>query len=55
MRIVELRSDSITVQQWIDVVLSGWAHLQTEVQLEMLIRRHVEIIQQLATELDIDL
>lgn len=54
-RMIELRTDSATVHCWIDDSLNGCALLRTKAHVEMLIRCHVNVIQQLATELKLDL
>ena len=51
MRNIELRTDSSTVHRWVDDALSGRARLRTKAHGEMLIRRRVDIIRQLVSEL----
>ena len=53
MRTIELRTDSATVYRWIDDALSGRARLRTKAHGEMLIRRRVDVIRQLVTELEL--
>ena len=53
MQAIELRTDSATVHRWIDDALSGRARLRTKAHGEMLIRRRVDIIRQLVTELEL--
>ena len=55
MRVIELRTDSATVYRWMDDALTGRARLRTKAHGEMLIRRRVDIIRQLAAELGLDL
>ena len=55
MRDIELRTDSATVHRWVDDALTGRARLRTKAHGEMLIRRRVDIIRQLASELSLDL
>ena len=55
MRTVELRTDSATVHRWIDDALSGRARLRTKAHGEMLIRRRVDLIRQLADEMTLTL
>lgn len=55
MRVIELRTDSATVHRWIDDSLNGRARLRTKAHGEMLIRRRVDVIRQLASELEVDL
>ena len=55
MRAVELRTDSATVHRWIDDALSGRARLRTKANSEMLIRRRVDLIRQLADEMKLSL
>ncbi|XP_045105180.1 uncharacterized protein LOC123500556 [Portunus trituberculatus] len=51
MRTIDLRTDSATVYRWIDDALSGRARLRTKAHGEMLIRRRVDVIRQLVTNL----
>ncbi|XP_045101484.1 uncharacterized protein LOC123498445 [Portunus trituberculatus] len=53
MRTIDLRTDSATVYRWIDDALSGRARLRTKAHGEMLIRRRVDVIRQLVTELEL--
>ena len=55
MRNIELRTDSSTVHRWVDDALSGRARLRTKAHGEMLIRRRVDIIRQLVSELGLAL
>lgn len=55
MREIELRTDSATVHRWVDDALTGRARLRTKAHSEMLIRRRVGILRQLAEELRLDL
>ena len=55
MRIVELKTDSSTVQRWVNDALTGRTHLRTNAQDEMLIRRRVGIVKQLAAEFSLQL
>ena len=55
MRNIELRTDSSTVHRWVDDALSGRARLHTKAHGEMLIRRRVDIIRQLVSELGLAL
>ncbi|XP_045101323.1 uncharacterized protein LOC123498225 [Portunus trituberculatus] len=53
MRTIDLRTDSATVYRWIDDALSGRARLRTKAHGEMLIRRRIDVIRQLVTELEL--
>ena len=55
MREVKLKTDSATVHRWVNDALSGRTRLRTKAQGEMLIRRRVDIIKQLAAEFDLQL
>ena len=55
MRVIELRTDSATVHKWVDDDLTGRARLRTKAHGEMLIRRRVDTIRQLAAELGLSL
>ena len=55
MRVVELRTDSATVRRWVDDALTGRTRLRTKAHGEMLIRRRVDIIKQLAAEYSLQL
>ena len=55
MRRIELKTDSSTVHRWVSDALSGRARLRTKAHGEMLVRRRVDLIKQLVTELDISL
>lgn len=55
MRTIELRTDSAIVHRWIDDWLNGRVRLRTKAYREMLIRRRVNVIRQLPTELSLDL
>ncbi|KAF0309114.1 uncharacterized protein FJT64_019716 [Amphibalanus amphitrite] len=50
---IDLRTDSATVHRWVDDALSGRARLRTRAAGEMLIRRRVDLIRQLANELEL--
>ena len=52
---IDLRTDSATVHRWLDDAISGRARLRTKANSELLIRRRVEIICQLVTELQLRL
>ena len=53
METIEVRTDSVTVHRWIDDAMSGRARLRTKAQSEILIRRRIGIIKQLADELSL--
>ena len=55
MRVIELRTDSAAVHRWVDDALSGRARLRTKAHGEMLIRRRVDVIRQLVSELELSL
>ena len=55
MRMIELRMDLATVHRWVDDALTGRARLRTKAHGEMLIRRRVDTIRQLAAELGLSL
>ena len=55
MDTIEVRTDSVTVHRWIDDTMSGRARLRTKAQSEILIRRRIGIIKQLADELSLTL
>ena len=55
MRVVELKTDSATVHRWVNDALSGRTRLRTKAHGEMLIRRRVDIIKQLAAEFELHL
>ena len=50
MRVIELHTDSATVHRWVDDALTGSARLRKMAHGEMLIRRRVDTIRQLAAE-----
>ena len=52
---IDLRTDSATVHRWVDDALSGRARLRTKAAGEMLIRRRVDLIRQLADELGLNI
>ena len=47
---IHLRTDSACVHRWISDTLSGKARVRTKVALEMLIRRQLSTLQELAAE-----
>lgn len=55
MRTIELKTDSAAVHHWIDDALSGRARLRTKAHGEMLIRRRVDIIKQLVSEMKLNM
>ncbi|XP_043199882.1 uncharacterized protein LOC122369303 [Amphibalanus amphitrite] len=55
MRVIDLRTDSVTVHRWINDALSGRTRLRTKAHGEMLIRRRVDMIRQLVDELELSL
>ena len=55
MKAIEFRTDSATDHRWIDDALSGRARLWTKAHGEMLIRRCIDLIRQLADEMGLSL
>ena len=55
MRVIDLRTDSATVHRWLSDALTGRARLRTKAHGEMLIRRRVDTVCQLAAEFGLGL
>ena len=54
MKHIKIVTDSSTVRQWIDDGLSGQSGVKTRAANEMLIRRRVEVVVQLAEEYELE-
>ena len=55
MRVIDLRTDSAAVHRWLSDALTGRARLRTKAHGEMLIRRRVDTVCQLAAEFNLSL
>ena len=53
-RRLDVRTDSVTVQRWLNDALSGKTRLRTKAQSEMLIRRRVAVFHQLVAEYELE-
>ena len=55
MQNIDLRTDSAAVHKWLSDALSGRARLHTKAHGEMLIRRRVELLRQLVSEMQLSM